>query len=466
MRMANDRRGAARLLLRAAGAIGAAACLTIVGAGCGAADSASSRTAPLSASTPSPVDGQQVAGRITWQVSVSGGTPTRVDFAIDGNVRWSQKTPPYLYGGTTDGLDTTRLSDGSHLLSATAYGSEGGRSATTKVTVTVANNAQPPGSKRVYWGAWVGEQLTGSAPPWDMSGVSKFEQMTGKPLSLLEFASPFADCSSSPCSYFSFPSTPFDNIRAHGAIPFLSWSSQSIPGRLDEPDFQLSDLIAGRYDSYIRSFAARAREWGHPFFLRFDWEMNGSWFSWSEQANGNRQGEFVAAWRHVHDIFASAGASNATWVWCPSVDPNGTMTSLASLYPGDSYVDWTCLDGYNWGTTPVAPRTWRSFDYLFGPSYRQITQKIAPDKPLLVGETASSEYGGSKAGWIHNMFGWLPTEFPKIRGLIWFEKKDNGVNWPIESSGTALSAFASGIQDPRYVPNSVGGVSASPIPPP
>ena len=67
-----------------------------------------------------------------------------------------------------------------------------------------------------------------------------------------------------------------------------------------------------------------------------------------EGANGNKPGEYVAAWRHVHDIFAAAGATNATWVWCPYADVTPQPAPSPSYYPGDAYVDWTCLDGYNW----------------------------------------------------------------------------------------------------------------------
>src|SRR5207248_57411 len=31
--------------------------------------------------------------------------------------------------------------------------------------------------RRVYWGAWIGSQLTGTAAPWDMNAVSKFERI-------------------------------------------------------------------------------------------------------------------------------------------------------------------------------------------------------------------------------------------------------------------------------------------------
>ncbi|MBA3865307.1 MAG: hypothetical protein H0X42_02995 [Solirubrobacterales bacterium] len=49
--------------------------------------------------------------------------------------------------------------------------------------------------------------------------------------------------------------------------------------------------------------------------------MNGDWFPWSESANGNQPGEYVAAWRHVHEIFSAAGATDATWPGVPRSTP-------------------------------------------------------------------------------------------------------------------------------------------------
>ena len=318
----------------------------------------------------------------------------------------------------------------------------------------------------LYWGAWVGSQLTGTEAPWDMSAVTKFEQETGKPMSLVHFSSPFADCSSSPCSFYKFPAESMEKIREHGSIPFFSWASQSTPANVSEPEFQLSDVIAGSYDEYIREFAEAAREWGHPFFLRFNWEMNGNWFEWSEGVNGNQPGEYVAAWRHVHDIFKQVGATNATWVWCPNVDPSGKMQDLASLYPGDEYVDWTGLDGYNWGANPNGPKGWRTFDQLYASTYQRITETIAPSKPMAIGEVGSSEYGGSKSAWISEALSSTPTKYPQVRALLWFEKYDDGMDWPIETSTSATSAFATGIQSPVYQGNTYANLSASPIPAP
>ena len=38
-----------------------------------------------------------------------------------------------------------------------------------------------------------------------MTAVTKFEGMAGKKLSLVDFSAPFANCSSSPCSFYKFP---------------------------------------------------------------------------------------------------------------------------------------------------------------------------------------------------------------------------------------------------------------------
>jgi hypothetical protein len=435
-----------------------------------------------------PIGGQTVSGRVKWRVAVRGARPRRIDFAVDGVVkarlvgrrgRWAAVRRGPRLGVAT--LDTATLSDGSHTLTATAYGYGSRRSRRSMVRIRVVNgtsqppSVQPPsvgppegppnGPGSIYWGAWIGNQLTGTEAPWDMSAVARLEAMAGKSLSLVHFAAPFANCASAPCSYYTFPTTPMNSIRAHGAIPFFSWSSQSIPWSANQPDFQLSDVIAGRHDGHIRSFATAARDWRHPFFLRFNWEMNGDWFAWSERANGNRPGEYVAAWRHVHDIFESVGATNVTWVWCPHVDPYRNMQGLASLYPGDSYVDWTCLDAYNWGTNPASPKGWRSFDQQFRSTYDEVVNRIAPSKPMAIGEIGSSEFGGSKAAWIEDMLAKVPR-YSKVRALLWFEKFDDGMDWPLETSDAAVSAFSRGIENAAYIAAEYGDLEASPIPPP
>src|SRR5205807_915765 len=153
------------------------------------------------------------------------------------------------------------------------------------------------------------------------------------------------------------------------------------------------------HDASIRSWARTLAAYGKPIRLRFAQEMNGNWYPWAENANGNRRGEFVEAWRHVHDLFRAAGAVNVRWVWSP-VALAGTIT--AEQYPGDGYVDIVGLSAFNGGAQLKFDR-WESFAAKLGPSLAGL-QKIAPRKPIEISEVGCAEQGGSKARWISGMF--------------------------------------------------------------
>jgi hypothetical protein len=331
-----------------------------------------------------------------------------------------------------------------------------------------AARKQPP----LYWGAWIGPQLTGEEAPWDMSAVNQFEGVAGKGLSLIALGSPFANCPTpgSDCTFYDFPERPMDNVHAYGAIPFFNWASQETSAGstalAEMPDFQLADVIAGNYDSYIHEFAEAARNWGHSFFLRYDWEMNGGWFPWGVDTNGNQAGEYVAAWRHVHDIFTSVGATNVSWVWCPFAEESLRLSALKPLYPGSRYVDWTCMDGFNRSANPSSAREWKSFRTIFGSTYRRLVTKIAPHKPVIIAETASNGPGHAKAKWIREMFTALHSDMRRIRGLIWYDQFDRGLDWPLETSAAASRAFARGIDGHDFKSNGPPATVGSPIPPP
>src|SRR6185436_3019158 len=67
-----------------------------------------------------------------------------------------------------------------------------------RIGVGQAQVAKPGPPRAMYWGAWIGKGLTGTDAPYDMSGVTKFQNMVGKPLSLVEWSLPFQDCTVSP----------------------------------------------------------------------------------------------------------------------------------------------------------------------------------------------------------------------------------------------------------------------------
>lgn len=123
----------------------------------------------LTVTTATPTSGTTVSNSITWQVDVSGGTVSRVTFAIDGAVSWTSTASPYIYGGGPGLLDTKRFADGSHQLVATAYPTKG-PAVKTSVTVTVTNNpATAPASTAspaISGTTEVGQTLTASTGSW------------------------------------------------------------------------------------------------------------------------------------------------------------------------------------------------------------------------------------------------------------------------------------------------------------
>ena len=262
-----------------------------------------------------------------------------------------------------------------------------------------------------------------------------------------------------------FPTAGMEAVREHGAIPMLAWEPDNYPQGDSDPAFSLSKIIGGAYDPYLRQYAAAARAWGHPFFLRFAAEMNGNWTLWSEAINGNSKGQFVAAWKHVHDLFRAAGATNATWVWCPNVE-NAYTTPLEDLYPGPAYVDWGCMDGYNYSIlfngTP-----WRSFSQVFQKTYQHLLRLLPPTMPIIIGETGSVEQGGSKPAWITDTFTTeLPARFPRIKGLIWFDIAKGGFDLRVDTSAQSLTAFRQAIASPVYQTDKYSLLDQSPIPSP
>ena len=323
-------------------------------------------------------------------------------------------------------------------------------------------------SSTVYWGALVDGQAPSTENMQPGGVFDLFETHAQKKMAILHWGQPWMMNG----SYQSFYAPWFDNVRSHGSIPMLDWSSWHLGGGVNQPDFKLSTIYTGSHDDFIRQWALDARAWGHPFFLRFDWEMNGDWkFPWSEQLNGNQPGDYIKAWQHVHDIFTQNGVTNATWVWCPNISGNTTLP-MASLYPGDAYVDWICLDGYN------KYSVWLEFHTVFtgsginwlSNSYEEILV-VAPDKPLMLGEIASLEAGdggSQKAAWITDAYlNQLPINFPRIKAIVWFnwDDKNPAYTFPIDSSQASLAAFSAAVKSDYFATNDFAYLDVSPIPP-
>lgn len=349
-----------------------------------------------------------------------------------------------ITGATATSYVLTASNVGSTLrVSVTATNAGGSATAVSAQTPVVAAVPSSGSKSSIYWGAYVeGAQTYGylyggtwSNAPWCDSGTQcalpKFDQNAGKQIAVEHWGM---------CWTCGFDTDVAKLVVGRGDIPAVDWSTSGVSD---------ADVASGKYDGWLTTQAKAMASFGHPLFVLFDEEMNGTWYSYSPGLNGNTAADFVAMWRHVHDVFASNGATNVTWVWCPNVDPDHVFTSYSELYPGDAYVDWTGLNGYNWGG-----HEWTSFANVFSSSYNALLQ-LAPTKPIMIGETASAEVGGSKAAWITDALSTqLPQNFPQVKAVLWFNwliyEKSTWWPWEVESSASSQQAFATAISSPYY----------------
>jgi hypothetical protein len=259
--------------------------------------------------------------------------------------------------------------------------------------------------------------------PWDGTTWDIFEAHAGKRLSLLAWGQPFGQLALGP----------LQSTLARGAVSLVT------------VDFPVSEILSGAANARVDAMAAAAKSFGSQILLRPGWEMNGTWYAWS------RKTDYAAAWRRLVDRMRGAGATNVRFVWCVNV-LYGTGSDPAPYYPGDAYVDYVGIDGYNWGVGSAKPDRWKTPSEVFGPTIQRCAE-IAPTKQIVICETACTEHGGSKAEWIGQLLGNFLPSHPRIVGLCWFNDLADaaGMDWLIETSAAAQAAFKAGIASPYYL---------------
>ena len=199
---------------------------------------------------------------------------------------------------------------------------------------------------------------------------------------------------------------------ARGAFWLLHgrpWQPQSGEG------IDYEGLLSGKYDSYITDFASRLKAAPGDVLLRFAHEMNGNWYPWSGPRLGS--GQYIRIYRHIKDIFDRAGCKNVKWVFSVNFEDVPSGNDYKQFYPGDKYVDYFGIDGYNWGHA-AGDNKWRRFRDIFYPRYREIAAVYK--KPVLITEFGSAEKGQDKAVWIKEAFQGI-KEMKRVTGFILFD---------------------------------------------
>ncbi|OBC06604.1 hypothetical protein A5788_03115 [Gordonia sp. 852002-50816_SCH5313054-c] len=292
-----------------------------------------------------------------------------------------------------------------------------------------SNGGDSDAPHHIRWGAYLPD-LKGSDVDSD-AGVVGVTTLADRPLDLILTFSGLRE---------PVPNADLARIAETGAVPIVSIEPWNPSGGVNQPDYRLSRIADGAFDSDLRRWATGLKEFGKPVIVRFAHEMNGDWYPWGMHVNGNTPQSYIDAWRHVRSILTSIDPHNISMVWAPMAAISG-IPGFDAAYPGDDEVDYLGIDGYNWGND--GKHGWASPEFIFSDAF--VSLRRLGDKPILVTEVASADDPDPtrKATWIHDFVSLVSRE-PDVDGFVWFQANKER-DWRFNSNPQSEKAFRSAL---------------------
>ena len=218
---------------------------------------------------------------------------------------------------------------------------------------------------------------------------------------------------------------------SQGRIPFINWKMPS-PWR---------SVASGSQDQWIASRADAFKAFGHPVYLSIHHEPE-------NDGTYGSQADYVAAYRHVIDIFRSRGVSNVAFSWTMmawSFDVR-SGESIQNWYPGDSYVDVIGADGYNWAPGRAGSK-WTMAASVFDNVNTFATSRQKPWMAVEYGVQEDPSDPNRKAAWLADLTA-TAKSWPLLRGLIYFDAT-KAYPWDTDSSARSMQGYARMAADPH-----------------
>jgi beta-mannanase len=147
------------------------------------------------------------------------------------------------------------------------------------------------------------------------------------------------------------------------------------------------------------------------------------------------------AWRHIWTIFHDVGATNVAFVWCPGLDGEDP----SPYYPGDHYVDWIGIDGYDRSYAGIGGD---DFAGIFGPFYDEWKNH---EKPMMVAETGAT--ASQQVQFLKSIQNQAPT-MPEMKAIVYFDSVGPRADWVLKGRG--IAAFSALRSDPYFSFSSPG----------
>lgn len=272
-----------------------------------------------------------------------------------------------------------------------------GTPTTTKPTTTPAT---------MKWGVYAGDNL---------GDLEKFEALVGKKADIQSF---FVGWN------YSFPTAIANNLKGSNRTLLLFWEQYGVT---------LDSIDEGKSDAYIKNFAAAAKAYGGPVILAPLHEMNGNWDPWGGYNSSNKQinspQKIISVWRRIHAAFKDVPNVKFAWDVNNVSVPDIPSNAIGVYYPGNEYVDYVGVDGFNFGSP------WQSPAQVFDSAIKQLA---VYKKPIYIFSTAAIA-DSRKAAWIKD-FGAQIKKY-NLAGWVWFHQNGADGNWSVNSDAASLQAF-------------------------
>ncbi|MFA1545233.1 glycoside hydrolase family 26 protein [Actinomadura chokoriensis] len=347
------------------------------------------------------------------------------------------------------------------LVAIVAAGCGDGAGAVPKVTTTARAGVAPvPPRQGAYFGAWVPPEGTGgpspsgsaSASPSGSPSVSPSGKDAGKPgmAPIAEFERRLGRQLDIVQSYRGwkgdFPGALEKSVADSNRYLLLTWAGGDT-----------REIVQGEHDELIARRARAVKALGKPVFLRWSRDMDRT----SAGKRVHSQADFIAAWKHMREIFKRENVHNVAWVWCPTARGFGGADA-GSFYPGDDQVDWICADA-----PPGA-------DY----DYRDLSESVKlflqwarkHNKPIMIAEFGvPKSYGARRDEWLREAAKTLQD--PQVRAVVYFNSDEQAENardrrraYSVTGDKHAMSALRELATTPYFNPRNLPVTSGGQVP--
>ncbi|WP_243718330.1 hypothetical protein [Actinomadura sp. 7K534] len=339
------------------------------------------------------------------------------------------------------------------MIATVAAGCGGGAGAAPTITTTARAGVAPtPPKEGAYFGAWVpaddgerkkkgreGENGGASASPSEspsaspsgkpaMAPVTGFERELGRRLDIVQsYRGWTAD----------FPGALEKSVADGNRHLLLTWAGADT-----------RKIVQGEYDELIQRRARAVKQLGQPIFLRWSPDMDTA----AARKRVHSPQDFVAAWKHLRQVFEQEQVHNVAWVWCPTARGFGGADAGA-FYPGDDHVDWICADA----------QPGSDFDYRDLSESLKLFMQWARDrpKPIMVAEFGvPAAYGERRAEWLREASKTLQD--PQVKAVVYFNSDERAKNardrrraFAVTGDKHALSALRELATTPYFNPNNL-----------